>query len=173
MTDVPDLMATLPPEPAVPNRDTVDSWIAATMDEHLEALDRLAAYSSARLAALYQQQGRDHLDVMLALAGAESLAPAADRRIHADRLDAYAAAYGLSGWYRGTDSKGKPYVQVNKLRTAAEGNAGRYFTHHADDYLNRERGAFWVVDRDTGLTAFQAYTGKEAAAWITENGGDQ
>lgn len=171
MTDVPDLMSTLPPEPPVPDRDAVDSWNAASMDAHLEGLDRRTAYGSARLAALYQQQGRSHLDVMLALAGAEHRAPAADRPFHAARLDAYAAAYSLSGWYRGTDGHGRPYVQVNRLRTVEQGNVGRYFTHHADAYLNREHGAYWVVDRDTGRTAHQAHTPGEAASWITANGG--
>jgi hypothetical protein len=141
------------------------------MDALLEAQDRLSAWGSARLAALYQQQGRPHLDVMLSLAGAERRSPEADRPFHAGRLDAYAAAYGLSGWYRGIDSHGRPYVQVNRLRTAAEGNAGRYFTHHADGYLNRADGAFWVVDRDTGLTAHRAHDAEQAAAWIEDNGG--
>jgi hypothetical protein len=169
-TDVPDLMATLPDAPPVPDRE-VSSWSMTAMSALLEAQDRRAAWGSARLAALYQRQGRPHLDVMLALAGAEMHSSEADRPFHADRLDAYAAAYGLSGWYRGTASNGRPYVQVNRLRTAAEGNAGRYFTHHADDYLNRADGAFWVVDRDTGLTAHQARSAKQAAAWIEDNGG--
>lgn len=171
--DIPDLAATLPQRPPVPDRDRVDSWDMASMDGHLEAQDRLAAWGSAWLAARYQEQRRPHLPVMLALAGAETKAPAADRPFHAARLDAYAAAYGLSGWYRGTDFRGKPFVQVNKLRTAADGNAGRYFIHHADAYQHRADGAFWVVDRDTGLTAHRAHSAKEAAAWITENGGGQ
>lgn len=173
MTDVPDLLATMPPEPPAPDRDSADSWDMASMDALLEAQDRRAAYGSARLAALYQRQGRSHLDVMLALAGAERRAPAGERPFHAARLDAYAAAYGLSGWYRGTDGHGRPYVQVNRLRTTEEGNVGRWFTHHADGYLNRENGAYWVVDRDTGRTAYQAHTPEQAAAWITENGGGE
>lgn len=173
MTDVHDLLATLPPEPPAPDRDVVDSWNAASMDAHLEGLDRRAAYGSARLAALYQQQGRSHLDVMLALAGAEHRSPTPEERaFHAARLDAYAAAYGLSGWYRGIDGHGRPYVQVNRLRTAQEGDAGRWFTHRADEGCHGADGAYWVVDRDTGRTAFRARSSKEAAAWITENGGD-
>lgn len=173
MTDAPDLLATLPQEPQVPDRDVVDSWNAASMDAQLEGLDRRAAYGCARLAALYQKQGRPHLDVMLALSGAEHRSPTPEERaFHAARLDAYAAAYGLSGWYRGTDGRGRPYVQVNKLRTPEDGNAGRWFTHHADEGCHGADGAYWVVDRDTGRTAFRAHSPKEAAAWITENRGD-
>lgn len=168
MTDVPDLAATLPPRPPVPDRDLVDSWSAESMDGHLEALDRLAAWGSAWLAAEYQNQGRPHLPVMLALAGAEHKAPAADRAFHAARLDAYAAAYGLSGWYRGTDGHGRHFVQVNRLRTSQEGNAGRWYTHHADDGQHGADGAYWVVDRDTGRTVHRAHSSKEAATWITE-----
>lgn len=171
MTGVPDLMATLPPEPPVPDRDSADSWNAQSMDDLLTAQDRRAAWAISRLAAVYQQQGRSHLDVMLALAGAEHRAPAADLATYTERTNAYASAYGLSGWYRGTDGHGRPYVQVNKLRTTAEGDAGRYFTHHADDGQHGADGAYWVVDRDTGRTAHRAHSSKEAAAWISDHGG--
>jgi hypothetical protein len=160
-----DLMATLPPEPEVLGRDTADSWDASSMDALIESQDRYQSWASARLAALYQQQGRSHLKVMLSLAGAEHRAPAADREFHAGRLDAYATAHGLSGWYRGTDSHGRSYVQVNKLRSTSDGNVGRYFTHHASS-LHDTDGAYWVVDRDTGRTAHRSHSSKEAAEWI-------
>jgi hypothetical protein len=147
VNDVPDLAATLPECPPVPDRDRVSSWDLLSMDGHLEALARLAAWNGAWLAAEYQRQGRPHLSVMLSLAGAETKSPARDRPFHAARLDAYAAAYGLSGWYRGTD--------------------------HADEGCHGADGAYWVVDRDTGRTAFRAHSAKEAAAWIKDNGGDQ
>jgi hypothetical protein len=173
LPQVPDLMATLPPVPPGADRDTVDSWDAGSMQGYMDAQDRQIAWACAHLAARYQEQGRPHLDVMLALSGAEHRSPTPeDRAFHAARLDAYAAAYGLSGWYRGTDGHGRPYVQVNRLRTAQDGDAGRYFTHHADEGCHGADGAYWVVDRDTGRTAFRARSSKEAAAWITENGGD-
>lgn len=172
MPDVPDLMATLPPVPEPPDRDTVDSWDMASMDAHLESLDRRAAYGCAKLAAVYQQQGREPREVIQQLAGAERNAPAAERAFHAARLDAYATAYGLSGWYRGIDDHGRPYVQVNKLRTPEDGDRGRWFTHHADDGQHGADGAYWVVDRDTGRTAHRAHSPKEAAQWIRDHGGE-
>lgn len=173
MTDAPDLLATMPPAPPEADRAAVDSWNAGSMQGYMDAQDRARAWSCARLAALYQKQGRPHLDVMLALSGAEHRSPTPEERaFHAARLDAYAAAYGLSGWYRGTDGHGRPYVQVNKLRTPEDGNAGRWFTHRADEGCHGADGAYWVVDRDTGRTTFRAHSSKEAAAWITENGGD-
>lgn len=172
MPDVPDLAATLPERPPTPDRDLVSSWSAESMDGHLLAQDKLAAWGSAWLAAARQAQGCPHLSVMLALAGAETKAPAADRPFHAARLDAYAAAYGLSGWYRGTDRHGKHFVQVNRLRTAAEGNTGRWYVHALSDVVRREDGArFLVVDRDTGRTSFQSCDQESAVAWIKDNGG--
>jgi hypothetical protein len=160
------------PCPDAPDRDAVSSWSAMSMDAYLLDLDRRKAYGSARLAGMWQQQSRPHLDIMLALAGAENAAPSADRPLHAARTDAYASAYGLMGWYRGSDLRGAPAVYVNAIRTTADGDANRWFVHALSPIAqDRSLGLFLVVDRDSGKTAHCAQTRKDAVAWITGHGG--
>ena len=86
---------------------------------------------------------------MQALAAAEMAAPKSDRAFHASRLDAYASAHGLKGFYRHTSQSGggKHMVQVNKIRTPADGDHGRYY---ASDASMLGGGAKHVVNRDTG-----------------------
>jgi hypothetical protein len=157
----PDLSAGLPPEPAVPAQGSYDEWSLTSMTGYLAALDRYGAWHSAATAAQRQREGAPHLDIMLALAAAEERAPEADRPWHAARLDGYAAAYELRGWYRYTDSRGHHRVQVNRLRGPADGNRGRWYVNTA--ILTRLR----VVDRDTGQYATGPLTRAEADAWIT------
>jgi hypothetical protein len=160
---IPDLAAGLPPEPAVPARDTVDSWSLASMTGYLQALDDRQAWHAATEAARRQQAGARHFDVMLALAAAEEAAPEAGRPWHAGRLDSYAAAYGLLGWYRYVDGHGTHRVQVNKIRTRGDGDRGRYYA--SSPVLGSGRH---IVDRDTGVIVAQCCSPAEADAWITQ-----
>jgi hypothetical protein len=160
---IPDLAAGVPPEPAVPGRDTVDSWSLASMTGYLQALNRRQAWHAATEAARRQHAGARHFDVMLALAAAEEAAPGAERPWHAARLDSYAAAYGLRGWYRHLDGHGKHRVQVNKIRTRDDGDRGRYYA--SSPVLGAARH---VVDRDTGVIVARCGSPAEADAWIAQ-----
>ncbi|MDQ2876817.1 MAG: hypothetical protein M3Y33_19245, partial [Actinomycetota bacterium] len=164
---VPEL-SELPPEPAAPPRESADSWSLKSMKGYMAAHDSLMAWRLAEEAGRLQRAGASHQDVMMALAGAESVAPEAGRPFHAARLDAYAAAHGLRGWYRGTgrdrDGRdGQPVVHVNRIRTAADGDRGRYFYHGHSAVSGPD---YAVVDRDTGQRAALFATRQEADAWI-------
>jgi hypothetical protein len=149
------------PEPAVPDRESVDDWSLASMTGYLNALDAHAAWAAARTADLRRDAGAGHFEVLSALARAEEYAPAAERPHYAAAVDAYAAEHGLRGWYRHADSHGAHLVQVNKLRTPADGNRGRYYPSAAI------RGQVRVVDRDTGVFTTGPVTRQAAEAWIT------
>jgi hypothetical protein len=160
----PDLAEGLGPEPVVPPRELVSSWSLRSMTGYLEALDARQAWHAGMRAAQRQRDGASHFDVMMALAGAEMRALPADRPAYAARLDAYASHYGLRGWYRYTMrcAGGKHAVQVNKLRTPEDGEAGRYFASSTP--LGRPH----VVDRDTGRIVARDFADSKAAqGWIT------
>ncbi|MFG2412346.1 hypothetical protein [Streptomyces goshikiensis] len=165
LTDMPD-----GPHP----NDVIDSsWVLSTMQAKLDAQKRFAANEAARKAGECQATGKwtrewhasRYAAVLSLLAAAEQNALVADRPWHAARLDAYAAAHGLRGWYRGTDYCGRYYVQVNSIRTREEGNRGRYYPTTSWRDAPRDHV---VVDRDTGRTAYKAPTPGIAQQWIAE-----
>jgi hypothetical protein len=143
------------------------------MQGHLDAQARAGLHAAASRAVQLEQSGAPHLKVMLALAGAEGQAArlgAEELAFHAARLDAYAEAHGLRGWYRYTDFRGEHRVQVNLIRTLADGNHGRYFVHYIPLTPPNEK-PHWVIDRDTGRTVTRYATATEANAWIVAAGG--
>ncbi|MFJ1742427.1 hypothetical protein ACIOG4_27610 [Streptomyces microflavus] len=110
-----------------------------------------------------------HGAVLSSLAAAEENAPEAERPWHADRLDAYAAAYGLRGWYRYRDFRGRHAVQVSRIRTHADGNRGRYYpagNGPAGSAINSGLSAACVVDRDTNRVVYEAISRRIARQWI-------
>lgn len=157
---VPDL-SKLPAEPKVPGRESVDDWSLQSMRDYLDALKARDAYHHASRAAGLQKSGGSHQAIMRALAAAEMAAPDKDRSFHAGRLDQYASAYGLRGWYRHRSSRGEHLVQVCKIRTLADGDKGRYYA--SDPFAT---GRPRVVDRDTGTFVTPAMDPKAARDWI-------
>jgi hypothetical protein len=161
----PDLLD-LPEEPPIPDRASIDQWSVSAMTQYLEATDRRAAWTLASKAAALRSAGAPHQEVMMALAGAENVAPKSDRPYHAARLDGYAAAHGLRGWYRGKlfppaawGPRDGHNVFVNLIRTPADGDRGRY-------YVSPSLAGFAVVDRDSGQTAAGPFkTSQEADIW--------
>ncbi|MCY0928367.1 hypothetical protein OTB20_19620 [Streptomyces sp. H27-H1] len=174
VADEPDLSdLTGMPDGPHPN-DVIDSsWVLSTMQAKLDAQKRFCANEAARKAGECQASGRWIRDwhtsrystVLSLLAAAEQNAPEAERPWHAARLDSYAAAHGLRGWYRGTDYCGRHYIQVNHIRTREEGDQGRYFPTTAWREAPRNH---IVVDRDTGRTAYKAPSSGIARQWIAE-----
>lgn len=172
--DEPDLTdLTGMPDGPHPN-DVIDSsWVLSTMQAKLDAQQRYAANEAARKAGECQATGKwmrewhasRYAAVLSLLAGAEQNALEADRPWHAARLDAYAAAHGLRGWYRGTDYRGEHYVQINLIRTREEGDCGRYYPTTAWRAAPRTH---IVVDRDSGRTVYQGPTSGIAKQWIRE-----
>jgi hypothetical protein len=157
---VPDL-SDMPAEPARP--PGYSEWSLSSMRRYLEGLDRRDAWHHAATAARRQAEGAPHRDVMQALAAAEQAAPDAEKPWHARRLDAYAAAYGLRGWYRYKNHRREPRVQVNKLRTPQDGERGRYYVFQPFPH-SRPR----VVDRDDGqFVGGEFADSKTAREWIT------
>jgi hypothetical protein len=158
----PDL-SNLPPEPKVPGRDSVNDWSLKSMGGYLDAKDRNDAWQHASNAGKLQKSGAGHQKVMQALAAAEQTAPKSDRAFHAGRLDAYASAHGLKGWYRHTSPTGggKHMVQVNKIRTPADGERGRYYAS-----TTATGGSAHVVDRDTGKIVARVPGADAAKDWI-------
>ena len=146
-TKAPDLSA-LPPEPKVPPRESVSSWSKKSMTDYLHAGASHQAWQHAANAGKLQKAGAGHQKIMEALGAAESAAPEDERAFHAARLDAYAQAHGLKGWYRHAGPHGEHMVQVNKLRTPAEGNKGRYYALPPTSVASSQ--ATPIIDRDTG-----------------------
>lgn len=151
---IPDLsnLAGMPDGPAPKWLLTpAENWPRKALEGELEARSRADAQAYARGAGSIQATGKGirpwhnsiHAAVVGQLAAAEEAAPKSDRPWHAARLDAYAAAYGLKGWYRHTDERGVHRVQVNRIRTAADGDRGRYRV--VSDSPNRQ---FLVLDLD-------------------------
>ena len=161
----PDL-SDLPPEPKVPSRESVDEWSMKSMGGYLDAGTRHDAWMHAARAGQLQKSGGSHQDIMQALAAAEMAAPAGkDREFHAKRLDAYAQAHGLKGFYRYESplGGGRHMVQVNKIRTPEEGDHGRYYA--SDPF---RKGSPQIIDRDTGRIVGNAPDAKAARARIVE-----
>jgi len=173
---VPDLSdLTGMPDGPHPN-DVIDSsWVLSTMQAKLDARRRLAANTAARKAGECQATGRWTRDwdssrygaVLSLLAAAEQSALETDRPWHAARLDAYAAAYGLRGWHRYTDLRGRHAIQVNYIRTYADGERDRYYVHAAYRALHGPTN-YWVIDRDTHRTAYRTISSGVAKQWIDE-----
>jgi hypothetical protein len=166
------VLTPLGPAPEAADRDLVSSWFAASMQAYLDADERCHLHAAASRAVSLERSGADCLAVMLALAGAEGRAARLgpeELSFHAARLDAYAAAHDLRGWYRYTGLHGEHRVQVNALRSGPS-NVGRYYVHHLS-LLSGDPRPFWVIDRDTGRTVATATSSDEAQAWIVEAGG--
>lgn len=136
------------------------------LDDHTA---RLKAHGHAVRAGELQAGGAAVTQVFKALANAEGAAPESDRAWHAERVDAYAAKHGIRGWYRRTDFRGNRYIVADILRLTGEvGDRGRYYTH-TDRYANCPPLKSWVIDRDTGRTAYRAINGSIAEQWIREH----
>ncbi|MFK0222843.1 hypothetical protein ACIQWN_32205 [Streptomyces vinaceus] len=171
---VPDLSdLTGMPDGPHPN-DVIDSsWVLSTMQAKLDAQRRLAANTAARKAGECQATGKWTRDwdssrygaVLSLLAAAEELALESDRPWHAARLDAYAAAYGLRGWHRYTDLRGRHAIQVNYIRTYADGERGRYYA--TTSWRDAPRKHI-VVDGDTHRTVYLTISSGVAKQWIEE-----
>lgn len=161
------------PDGPHPNDVIVSSWVLSTMQAKLDAQRRLAANTAARKAGECQATGKWIRDwdssrygaVVSLLAAAEQSALEADRPWHAARLDAYAAAYGLRGWHRYTDLRGEHAIQVNYIRTYADGERGRYYA--TTSWRDAPRKHI-VVDRDTHRTAYLTISSGIAQQWIDE-----
>ncbi|MFI1189209.1 hypothetical protein [Streptomyces californicus] len=149
------------------------------MSAHLTALARQSANRAAERAGQIQRTGLGirewhnsfHAAVLSSLAAAETNAPEAERSWHAARLDAYAAAYGLRGWYRHTDFRGRHTVQVNMIRTHADGDRGRYYTTDASSGGGFRPGPYRasVVDRDSQRVVYRAISAPIARQWVTQH----
>jgi len=162
------ILTPLGPAPEPPIRDRVSSWSMASMDAHLDAGNRCSLHATATRAVELERRGADHFKVMPALAGAEGQAARIgpdELAFHAARLDAYANAHQLRGWYRYTGSYGEHRVQVNFLRSGPS-DVGRYYAHRLSE-VSGDPKPYWVVDRDTGRTVATCATSEEAQAWIT------
>lgn len=153
--------------PLLTGQAHVDIYTAfGLLDDH-EA--RVKAYGYAVLACERQADGADVLSVFKALANAEGAAPEADRPWHAARVDAYAAEHGIKGWHRRDGLHGDHYIAMDRLRLVPlVGDKGRYYIHH-DRYMQCPPLKAWVIDRDTGRTAYQTINGSIAEQWILEH----
>lgn len=153
------------PEP--PDRDLVSSWSMESMDAYLNKGNRCGLHAVASRAVELERRDASHFKIMLALAGAEGHAARIspdELAFHAARLDAYASAHQLRGWYRYADSHGEHRVQVNFIRSGPS-DVGRYYAHRLSEVSGDPR-PYWVVDRDTGRTVATCATTEEAQAWI-------
>lgn len=174
--DVTDLTG-MPTGP-VPKHDLVSSWSLDSMQTYLEAHARIKANAMVQEAVHCHYTGHGQKEhhqsregaVLAYLIAAENSAVDGERGWYAARVDAYADLHGIRGWYRTTDHRGDPVVHTNRLRKTSDGDRGRYYVHGASptgwgpELLLR----FWVVDRDTGKTAYRAPTRGIASQWIAE-----
>jgi hypothetical protein len=176
---VPDLanLAGMPdgPPPVADPLINISAWDGPGMDAYFVASARASANAAARRAGHIQLTGTGvrqahssvHAAVLSALASAEMNAPESDRPWHAARLDAYAAAYGLRGWHRYTDFRGKHAIQVNLIRTHLDGDRGRYYC--APFLLRPGPYSHHVVDRDSQRMVYNAVSARIARQWIEEH----
>lgn len=167
----------IPEPPVAPTGETLRPLLTgqAHIDIHTairlrdEHKARVRAHGYAVRAGERQANGAAVTTVFKALANAESAAPEADRSWHAARVDAYAAEHGIKGWYRRTDYRGNRYIVADVLRLVGlVGDKGRYYTHH-DRYMQCPPLKCWVIDRDSGRTAYRAINSGIAAQWIREH----
>ncbi|MFE2640184.1 hypothetical protein ACFXKF_36470 [Streptomyces scopuliridis] len=181
---VPDLsdLTGMPdgPPPVADALANISAWDGAGMSAHLVAAARRTANGAAQRAGQIQSTGRGvrewhsgvHSAVLSSLAAAETNAPEAERPWHAGRLDAYAAAYGLRGWYRYTDFRGQHAVQVNLIRTHIDGDRGRYFAAShgpVGSAINPGPFSACVVDRDSHRRVYEAISPRIARQWIEQH----
>ncbi|MFE0974348.1 hypothetical protein [Streptomyces rochei] len=103
--------------------------------------------------------------VLALLAAAEEHAPAEDRPWHAARLNLYATAHGLQGWYR-DHSGGRLRIHVNRIRRRADRDQGRHHVLDAGPLHGPLR--YWVVDRDAGCPVYRSHSSNVAHQWIGE-----
>lgn len=168
------------PPPVANPLINISAWDGPGMDAYFVASARASANRATRRAGHIQLTGRGarqwhssvHAAVLSALAAAEENAPEADRPWHAARLDTYAAAYGLRGWYRYTDFRGKHAIQVNLMRTHLDGDRGRYYTTALGprgSILNPGPYSHHVVDRDSQRMVYNAVSARIARQWIQEH----
>ncbi|WP_329143599.1 hypothetical protein OIU91_06350 [Streptomyces sp. NBC_01456] len=152
-----------------------ENFSKRALEGELEARSRAEAQAFARGAGYIQATGKGirpwhssiHSAVVGQLAAAEEAAPESDRPWHAARLDAYAAAYGLKGWYRTTYERGDHHVQVNRIRTAADGDRGRY-------RVVRDGSQYLVLDLDVEgpkRNVFATPSKNTACNWVEEREG--
>lgn len=164
---------TVPEPPVKPTGETLRPLITgqAHIDIHTafrlidDGKARLKAYEYAVRACKHQAEGAAVTLVFAALANAESAAPDDVRPWHAARVDAYAAEHGIKGWHRHTDSTGRRYIAMDRLRlTALVGDKGRYYA--ARDFMPAPPLTHGVIDRDTGRSVYRALSGRIAQQWI-------
>ena len=168
-------LSELPPPPVHPTKETLRPLITGDSVRDLNTAFRLhdegkarqAAYDHAVRAGELQQAGAHPFDVFRALARAEVAAPADTRPWHAARLDAWADAHGIRGWYRRTDYCGQHGIVADILRLPADGDRNRHYT--ARDFMPCPPHTHSVIDRDTGRTVYRAISGGIAQQWIDEH----
>jgi hypothetical protein len=145
-------------------------WSMPAMGTWLRETALREADGALERARRLEADRESHQRVFAAYAAAENLAAAYpdDQAHYAAALDAYATRHQLRGWYRRDDGRGGYVVEVNFLRTAADGDVGRYFAYSSDPGV--------VVDRDTGRVVAR-FTGPRMAemarSWVyqKESGG--
>ena len=165
--DLSDLTGMPPSTP--PDRRLLKgrSWLGTGI--YLTEKARCEAAGEAERAAAAQASGSRSTEVVRILAMAENAAPAKDKSWHAARLDAYAEAHGVRGWYR---KEGRDGVQVYLmvLRTRVEGDRGRYYWDWAQYRMTPPDRLLpsVVMDRDTGRVVYRAINQRIAQQWIDE-----
>lgn len=165
LTGMPDA-----PEPA---RVDVMEYRISAYHQYEQTQARRAAARFARQATVCEATGYGirqwhscrEAAVLSLLAAAEQSAPAGDRPWHAARLNLYATAHGLRGWYRATIN-GRHTVQVNRIRRRGEGDRGRYYVSPGS--LSDWPLAHAVIDRDSGQVAYRSHSDRIARQWIDE-----
>jgi hypothetical protein len=149
-------------------------WRLSVYQDHETALHRRAAHRFAERATRCEATGVGvrqwhscrEAAVLSLLAAAEETAPTEDRPWHAARLNLYATAHGLAGWYR-TTIGGRHVVQVNRVRRRQDGDKGRYYVIDAGSL--HLPASHWVIDRDAGRTTYRTFTDGIARQWINEH----
>lgn len=159
-------------------------WSLGAMSTYLREDDLRRRDAAVARGQRLEAEGGSHCDVLMAYAAAETRSAkypefAAEYAAHVDRCT---SERGLRGWHRGTSQRGDHFVQVNYLRTAAEGDVDRYYVHGRTGGGFFDDGSrFLVVDRDTGRTAVafgrdgetrdEAYAKAKSWIYTTESGG--